>query len=191
MKKKKKDTTGPSDANKGIIIIYDIFGYFPQTLQGADILGTSDDAQKYRVFIPDWFGGKPFPIEKFPPDTPEKQKDLGDFFAAYSPPSIAAKIPAYLDAVSAKYPGIKTWALLGVSSFRDARGFKYIYICIYRKKKLSLPTFHKTALLGRKGRLIGDLGSGEPLRCRRARPPGDGGPVGRRQDQGADVPAGV
>ena len=111
----KKDTTGPSDATKGIIVIYDIFGYFPQTLQGADILGTSDDAQKYRVFIPDWFGGKPFPIEKFPPDTPEKQKDLGEFFNAYSPPSVAAKIPAYLDAVSAKYPGIKTWALLGVS----------------------------------------------------------------------------
>ena len=48
---------------------------------------------------------------------PEKQKDLGEFFNAYSPPSVAAKVPAYLDAVSAKYPGIKTWALLGVSLF--------------------------------------------------------------------------
>lgn len=106
-------TTGPADATKGIISIYDIFGYFPQTLQGADILATSDDAQKYRVFIPDWFEGAPFPISKFPPDTPEKQKELGEFFGKYSPPSVAAKVPEYLKAVAAKNPQIKSWALLG------------------------------------------------------------------------------
>lgn len=43
-------------------MIYDIFGYFDQTVQGADILATSH-AQKYRVFIPDWFKGEPCPIE--------------------------------------------------------------------------------------------------------------------------------
>jgi hypothetical protein len=41
----------------------DIFGYFPQSLQGADILASSDDHQKYKVFIPDWFNGEPCPIE--------------------------------------------------------------------------------------------------------------------------------
>ena len=55
------DVTGPSDADKAIVVIYDIFGYFPQTLQGADILATSDK-QKYRVFIPDWFKGTPADI---------------------------------------------------------------------------------------------------------------------------------
>jgi hypothetical protein len=49
------DTTGPKDATKGIVVIFDIFGFFPQTLQGADILSTSDDHNKYQVFIPDWF----------------------------------------------------------------------------------------------------------------------------------------
>lgn len=57
--------TGPDDATKAIVVIYDIFGYFDQTLQGADILATSDDHQKYKVFMPDWFGGNPLPIEVF------------------------------------------------------------------------------------------------------------------------------
>jgi hypothetical protein len=50
--------TGPADATKGIVLIYDIFGYFDQTVQGADILATSHH-QKYKVFIPDWFKGEP------------------------------------------------------------------------------------------------------------------------------------
>lgn len=55
--------TGPADATKALVIIYDIFGYFDQTVQGADILAYGDDTQKYRVFIPDWFKGEPCPIE--------------------------------------------------------------------------------------------------------------------------------
>ena len=55
--------TGPKDADKAIVVIYDIFGYFDQTLQGADILATCDEKHKYKVYIPDWFKGKPCPIE--------------------------------------------------------------------------------------------------------------------------------
>lgn len=57
------DVTGPADAEHAIIIVYDIFGYFEQTLQGADILAYGDDAHKYRVYMPDWFKGQPCPIE--------------------------------------------------------------------------------------------------------------------------------
>lgn len=57
------DVTGPADATKAIVVVYDIFGYFDQTVQGADILAFSDDHQKYKVFMPDWFKGKPCPIE--------------------------------------------------------------------------------------------------------------------------------
>lgn len=59
------DVTGPSDATKGVLIIFDIFGYYPQTLQGADILSSSDAKQKYQVFMPDWFKGEPCPIEMY------------------------------------------------------------------------------------------------------------------------------
>ena len=55
--------TGPADATKAIVVVYDIFGYFDQTLQGADILAHSDENQKYRVFMPDWFKGNPCPVD--------------------------------------------------------------------------------------------------------------------------------
>ncbi|KAI2615048.1 hypothetical protein GGR54DRAFT_319756 [Hypoxylon sp. NC1633] len=110
----KSYVTGPKDATKGIISIFDIFGYFPQTLQGADILATSDHSQQYKVFIPDWFDGEPCPLELFPPDTEEKQKKLGAFFQKNPPPGVAAKVPDYVAAVAAKYPEIKSWAIMGL-----------------------------------------------------------------------------
>ena len=44
--------TGDKDAKSAILIIYDIFGFFPQTLQGADILATGDKEKQYQVFMP-------------------------------------------------------------------------------------------------------------------------------------------
>ncbi|GAW16428.1 hypothetical protein ANO14919_058550 [Xylariales sp. No.14919] len=108
----KSYVTGPSDTTKGIVTIYDIFGYYPQTLQGADILASSG-ATKYRVFIPDWFKGVPAELAWFPPDTEEKQQKLGAFFQKHPPPSVAANVPGYVKALSEKYPEIKEWALLG------------------------------------------------------------------------------
>ncbi|EAQ89801.1 hypothetical protein CHGG_06420 [Chaetomium globosum CBS 148.51] len=105
--------TGPADATKGIIVIYDIFGYFDQTVQGADILATSD-SQKYQVFIPDWFKGEPCPIEWYPPNTPEKQKDLGAFFGKNPPTGVAQALPGFVDTLNAKHPEIKSWGILRV-----------------------------------------------------------------------------
>lgn len=53
------DVTGPVDATKGTVVVYDIFGYMDQTVQGADILA----GDKHRVFMPDWFRGNPCPLE--------------------------------------------------------------------------------------------------------------------------------
>ncbi|KAK0723811.1 Alpha/Beta hydrolase protein [Apiosordaria backusii] len=103
--------TGPSDATKGILVIYDIFGYFEQTIQGADILATSS-SEKYKVVIPDWFKGEPCPIEWYPPNTEEKQKNLSAFFAKNPPPDVAAKLPEYVKALKEK-TGVKEWAVLG------------------------------------------------------------------------------
>ncbi|KAM7186495.1 Carboxymethylenebutenolidase [Naviculisporaceae sp. PSN 640] len=105
--------TGPEDTTKGIVVIYDIFGYFEQTIQGADILATSDDHQKYKVFIPDWFKGEPCPIEWYPPNTEEKQKNLGAFFGRFPPPSVAKQVPDIVKALGEKYPSIKSWGILG------------------------------------------------------------------------------
>ncbi|KAK7209807.1 hypothetical protein V2G26_016985 [Clonostachys chloroleuca] len=78
--------TGPADATKAIVIVYDIFGYFDQTIQGADILAYGDKNQKYKVFMPDLFHGVPCPIEIYPPDNEDKQKQLGAFFGKYPLP---------------------------------------------------------------------------------------------------------
>ncbi|KAJ2980077.1 hypothetical protein NUW58_g7041 [Xylaria curta] len=106
------DVTGPSDTTKGVVAIYDIFGYYPQTVQGADILATAGET-KYRVFMPDWFKGEPAPLGWFPPNTEEKQKSLGAFFQKNPPPGVAAQAPGYVKALSEKYPEIKEWAVLG------------------------------------------------------------------------------
>jgi hypothetical protein len=44
--------TGPKDATSALLVIFDIFGFFPQTLQGADILAHSDKDHQYQVFMP-------------------------------------------------------------------------------------------------------------------------------------------
>ncbi|KAL9631561.1 MAG: hypothetical protein Q9164_005823, partial [Protoblastenia rupestris] len=67
-------TTGPSTASSAIFIIYDVFGFSHQALQGADILAHADSSHQYRVFMPDFFLGKPIPPSMFPPDTDEKKK---------------------------------------------------------------------------------------------------------------------
>jgi dienelactone hydrolase len=105
--------TGPADATKAIVVIYDIFGYFDQTLQGADILAHSGEGQKYKVFIPDWFHGKPCPIEIYPPDNEDKQKQLGEFFGQYPPPKVAGLVPDYVKALKEKNSSISDLGILG------------------------------------------------------------------------------
>jgi len=106
--------TGPANASKAILYIFDIFGYFPQSLQGADILSTSDKDNQYQVFMPDWFEGNPADISWYPPDNDEKGKALGNFFQTTgAPPKTAAKVPGTLKEIEAKYDSIKTWGVVG------------------------------------------------------------------------------
>jgi len=108
------DVTGPSNASKAILYIYDIFGYFPQSLQGADILATSDDTNKYQVFMPDFFEGSPADISWYPPDTKEKGEKLGNFFSTTgAPPKTAAKVPTLIQEFTKANPSIKTWGIVG------------------------------------------------------------------------------
>lgn len=70
--------TGPKTSDKVVVCIYDIFGYFPQTKQGADMIAESMQA---RVLIPDFFEPEEaWPAEPFPPVTESERKRLGEFF---------------------------------------------------------------------------------------------------------------
>ena len=52
---------------------------------------------------------------RYPPDTEEKQKNLGAWFGKHGPQPTAAELPGYVKAVQEKNPSVKSWALLGVS----------------------------------------------------------------------------
>jgi len=105
--------TGPADATKAIVLIYDIFGYFEQTLQGADILAFSDK-QKYKVYMPDWFKGNACAIDIYPPDNDDKKKRLGEFLGTYNPPKIAGEIPGYVKAIKDTNSSITKFGILGL-----------------------------------------------------------------------------
>ena len=66
--------------------------------------------------MPDFFYGKPYSKDDFPPDTPEKQKKLGDFFAGPAAPDATAKKVFELVEELKSQPensSIKTWGSLG------------------------------------------------------------------------------
>lgn len=110
--------TGPSSSS-GIIVVYDIFGFFPQTIQGADILSglhldSSESKGKFKVFMPDFFEGSPADISWYPPDTEEKGKKLGEFFqTAAAPPRTLGNVSKVLEALKETNPEIKSWGVLG------------------------------------------------------------------------------
>lgn len=108
------DQTGPSDAKHAILIVYDIFGYFPQTIQGADILAYGDKEKPYQVFMPDFFEGKPADMSWYPPDNEEKGKKLGEFFKTQAaPPKIVPRVPKIVESIKQQHSGLQTWAVVG------------------------------------------------------------------------------
>lgn len=110
------DTTGPSSAKEAILIIYDIFGFAEQTLQGVDILAHSDESHQYQVFMPDFLEGHYAEHSWLPPDTKEKGEKLGAFFQGpAAPPKTANRIPNVVKLITEEMGGkIETWGALGM-----------------------------------------------------------------------------
>jgi len=77
--------TGPETVgDKALVCVYDIFGFMPQTQQGADIIA---NALKLQVLMPDFFeNGGPWPVDNFPPKTDEDKKKLQEFFGGIASP---------------------------------------------------------------------------------------------------------
>jgi len=100
--------TGPATlGDKALVCVYDIFGFKPQTQQGADIVA---DELKVQVFMPDFFEeGEPWPVDQFPPKTDEEKKKLQEFFGGIaSPPENKTKLVAFAEALKgdgAKFVG--------------------------------------------------------------------------------------
>ncbi|KAF2404357.1 carboxymethylenebutenolidase [Trichodelitschia bisporula] len=106
--------TGPASAKHAILVVYDVFGYFPQTLQGADILAHGDAERPYRVYIPDFFDGPAADITWYPPDTKEKGEKLGNFFnTTAAPPRTVPRVPKVVEELSKANPDIQSWGVVG------------------------------------------------------------------------------
>jgi len=75
--------TGPEDTDKAIIFIYDIFGYFKTTQQGADILGQTVRA---KVIMPDFSHGKPYDSNRYL-NPPEGVNVVGEVVKEFFDPS--------------------------------------------------------------------------------------------------------
>lgn len=86
--------TGPANTDKAIVCVFDIFGYFPQTQQGADIIG---DQLNATVYMPDFFEpGQAFDIGRYPPKSKEDEQAIQDFFGGVaSPPDAVKKLTAF------------------------------------------------------------------------------------------------
>ncbi|OXG39112.1 hypothetical protein J010_07070 [Cryptococcus neoformans] len=62
---------GPEDAMVSVLVVYDIFGYSPQILQGADLIAS----QGYRVVMPDFLVGNYATPEMFKPGNEAKKAE--------------------------------------------------------------------------------------------------------------------
>jgi len=109
------ETGSPSPVH-AILSIYDIFGLYPQTIRGADILAasvTEKTGKPTMVFMPDWFE-EPADITMYPPDTPEKAEYIENFFSVNaSSKKIIPQIPGLVEAIMKKNPTVKTWGIVG------------------------------------------------------------------------------
>ncbi|KAG8874175.1 hypothetical protein FRB97_006103 [Tulasnella sp. 331] len=75
--------TGPTDTNRTILVFFDIFSFFPQTIQGADIIASSTNSL---VIMPDFFRGKTLDPSVYPPRNDEDKEKLGTFFSTVANP---------------------------------------------------------------------------------------------------------
>lgn len=64
------DIVSPENPSRAVVLVYDVFGPAPQTLQGADRLSDSLNAL---VLVPDLLKGTYFDPANIPPDTEEKK----------------------------------------------------------------------------------------------------------------------
>lgn len=109
---KNSDVAGNTSSKTGIVVIYDIFGFYPQTLQGADLLAAQTGAV---TFVPDVLENEYALQAWFPPDNEEKRNNLTTFFKeTAAPPVVLPKVNAWIAEAKAKYPSVEKWGILGL-----------------------------------------------------------------------------
>ncbi|WVQ94440.1 hypothetical protein IAU59_001519 [Kwoniella sp. CBS 9459] len=97
---------GPEDAKAAVLIVYDIFGYSPQILQGADLIAS----QGYRVFMPDLLIGDYATPDMFAPGNEDKKTAWFSKFPGAIPTQVD---PVAKQAQTLKEAGFSKLAIFG------------------------------------------------------------------------------
>ncbi|ORY29567.1 Alpha/Beta hydrolase protein [Naematelia encephala] len=135
---------GPEDAKAAILFVYDIFGFSPQILQGADLLAS----QGFRIVMPDFLVGKYATAELFAPGH-EAERDA--YFSGFpgSLPSQSkpvADVAKYLKAKHSAVGVIGTcWGYKavilseGVGEFEALAGIHPSFSAVEDAEKINVP----------------------------------------------------
>ena len=113
------DVAGSSQAKRGILVIYDVFGYYIQALKGADILAYDseelpDGSGDFQIFMPDFFGDHPQDLANFPPKSPKQFKAIYEFMKGPADPSKNVDLVGpFMKKVMQEHQEIETWGIVG------------------------------------------------------------------------------
>ncbi|KAJ8066877.1 hypothetical protein OCU04_004261 [Sclerotinia nivalis] len=112
--------SGPDNATSAILLVYDIFGFWTQTLLGADILATtktSSSPHGIKVFVPDFFGpGNEADIAFWPADTDEKWHYILKVFREQAEKeNNLKKLEEYMNVLTKRdeVRNVKSWGVAG------------------------------------------------------------------------------
>ncbi|RAL58740.1 hypothetical protein DID88_003046 [Monilinia fructigena] len=116
------DVTGPANSTSGILLVHDIFGFWTQTLLGADVLSATKTSssrapQGVKVFVPDFFGpGNEADIAYWPADTDEKRHYILKVFREQAETGKnLKKLEGFMDVLKEidEAKGVKNWGVAG------------------------------------------------------------------------------
>ncbi|KAL3472489.1 dienelactone hydrolase [Aspergillus californicus] len=103
---------GNRSSKRGVVLIYDIFGLYPQTKEGAALLSRELDCL---VIIPDFFHGDAAKIDWVGMDTDEKRSSMMAFFQAKANPvKNLAVLSDVMGHTKSLYPQVENWGILGL-----------------------------------------------------------------------------
>lgn len=107
-----EDAVGPATASRAIFFIYDIFGYWPQTIQGADRLSASVDAL---VFIPDLREDQHCLTKWLAIEDPAMKAKKEEFMRfALQQEKFVAKLSDFVKAAKVEYPSLMSLGAFGL-----------------------------------------------------------------------------
>ncbi|KAK7954673.1 hypothetical protein PG996_015485 [Apiospora saccharicola] len=109
-----KSPTASASPKRGLIFLYDAFGFAPQILQGADRLAAllGNDTV---VILPDLLEGSHPEFAWLPANTPEKQALVKDWFDAHGDYRRSKpKLLRAREAAGKQFPSVQSWGVFGL-----------------------------------------------------------------------------